>query len=68
MTDYKLPTPGLLNPPRVTFTPWRFSDGRPEIKGLRIYSGERYLFVRDEHLLELATTIADYISERKEQA
>lgn len=56
-------SPGLLNPPRVIRSPWRYKDGRPEIGGIRIYQGERFIFIRDEHLLALANSIADYLTE-----
>lgn len=47
--------------------PWHWSDRRqdPRVPGMRVQRRERWVFIPDNELLNIATQIADYLEARR---
>ena len=55
-------------PPTVRPGAWRFSDGRPNLPGVRIDTGASMIFIADEHVLHVAEALADHLTRKRNRA
>ena len=49
-------------PPVVSRSYWYYHDGRPQKEGLRIQSGDHYLFVAQSDIYQLADDLIEFLA------
>ena len=53
------------SPPTVRPGAWRYTDGRPNIPGVRIDTGRSMLFVPNECIYKLAMDLANHLERNR---